>query len=81
MERVARGRTAGLELLLFIDKNISSKGDFSAPIPSILVSAFERGHEILRSTQTSGRISGVFESKEGEVEWRRATLRFSLSKS
>ena len=47
MEQVARGRTAGLELLQFIDKNISSKGEFSAPIPSIFVSASERGNEIL----------------------------------
>ena len=69
MERVARGRTAGLELLPFLDKNIYSKGDFSAPIPSIFVSAFERGHEILRSTQTLGQISGVFERKKVEVRF------------
>ena len=50
MERVARGRTAGLKLLPFIDKNFSSKRDFSQPIPSIFVFAFERGHEILQST-------------------------------
>ena len=67
MERVARGRAARLELLLFIENDIPSKGDFSAPIPSVFVSAFERGHEILRSTQTSGQISGVFEKENVEV--------------
>ena len=71
VEWVACGRTAGLELLPFIDKNISSKGDFSAPIPAILVSAFERGHEILQSTQTSSQISGVFERKNIEVRFIR----------
>ena len=69
MERVARGRTAGLELLPFIHKNISSKGDFSTPIRSIFVSALERGHEILQSTQTSGQMSGVFERKMVEVRF------------
>ena len=47
MEQVARGRTGGCKLLPFIDKNICSKEDFSAPIPSLFVSAFGRGHEIL----------------------------------
>ena len=64
MRRVTCGRTAGLELLPFIDKEVSSKGDFSTPIPSFFVSAFERGHEILRSTQVSSQISGVFERKK-----------------
>ena len=67
MERVTRGRTAGLQLLPFIDKNISSKKDFSAPILFIFVLAFERGHKILRRTQTSSQISGVFEMKKVEV--------------
>ena len=64
IEGVARGRTAGLELLPFSDKNISSKRDFRAPIPSNFVSTFERGHEILRSTQTWGHCSGVLERKK-----------------
>ena len=78
MERVACGRTAGLELLLFINKDIPSKGDFSTPILFVFVSAFERGHEILRSIQASSQISGVFERKKlryaSLVKWRRATL-------
>ena len=67
MERIARRRTTGLELLPFLDKNIPSQGDFSAPILSIFISAFRRGHEIRRSTQTSGQITGVLERKEVEV--------------
>ena len=50
VERVARGRTAGVKLLPFIDENIPSERDFSVPMSSILVSAFERGHKIFRST-------------------------------
>ena len=65
MERVACGRTAGLELLPFIDKEISSKGNLWTPISSIFV----RGHEILRSTEASSQISGVFERKKVEVRF------------
>ena len=50
MDRVACRRTAGFELLPFIDEHIPSERDLPAPISSILVSAFERGHEIFRST-------------------------------
>ena len=64
MKRVAGGRTVGLDLLPFMDKHISSKGHFSTPILSIFVSALERGHEILRSTQVWSQISGVFERKK-----------------
>ena len=46
MEQVARGRAAGLQLLPFIDKNIPSERDPSPPMSSILVPAFERGHEV-----------------------------------
>ena len=67
MERVVRGRNTGLQLLPFIDENIPSELDHSAPISSILVSAFERGNEIFRSTQTSSQISGVLESKKVDV--------------
>ena len=42
LERVARGRTAGLQLLPFIDENIPSERNLAAPMSSILVSAFER---------------------------------------
>ena len=37
MERAACGRTAGLELLPFIHKDIPSKGNRSTPIPSLFV--------------------------------------------
>ena len=63
MERVACRGTAGLELLPFIDKDISSKGNFSGPVPSILVSAFEGGHEILQSSQASSQIIGSSKGK------------------
>ena len=53
MKRVTCERTAGFKLLPFIDKDIFSEGNFLTPIPSIFVSALERGHEILRSTQAS----------------------------
>ena len=69
MERVACGRIAVLELLPFIHKDISSKGDWSTPIPSIFVSAFERGREMLRSTQALSQISGVFERKKVELRF------------
>ena len=58
MERVACRGTAGVELLPFTDKDISSKGNFPGPVPSILVSAFEGGHEILQSSQASSQIIG-----------------------
>ena len=67
VERVARGRIAGLELLSFIDENIPSERDLSAPMSSIFVSAFERGHGAFRGTQTSNQISGVLERKEVDV--------------
>ena len=66
MKRVTCGRTVGLELLPFMDKDISSKGNLSTPIRSIFVSAFKRGHEILRSTQGSSQISSVFDRKKVE---------------
>ena len=58
-----------IELLGFIHKDISSKGDFSTPTLCIFVSAFERGHEILRRTQTLSQISGVFDRKKVEVRF------------
>ena len=67
MERVARGRTAGLELLPFFNKNISSKRDLLAPMPSILVFAFKWGHEIFGSNQTSRQISGFLDRKKVDV--------------
>ena len=67
VERVARGRIAGLELLPSIDENIRSEGDLSAPMSSIFVSAFEGGHEVFRGTQTSNQISGVLKRKEVDV--------------
>ena len=67
VERVARGLTAGFELLPFIDENIPSERDLSAPMLSILVSALERGHEIFQSTQTPSQISGVRERKKVDV--------------
>ena len=68
-KRVTCGQTAGLELFLFIKKDISSKGNFSTPGPSVLVSAFEGGHEILRSSQASSQTSGVFERKNVDARF------------
>ena len=42
VERVARGRIAGFGLLTFINENIPSKRDVSAPMSSIFVFAFKR---------------------------------------
>ena len=67
MKRVTCGQTAGLEIFLFIDKDISWKGDFSTPVPSVLVSAFPGGHQIISSSQASSQISRVFERKKVEV--------------
>ena len=64
VERVARGRIARLQLFPFIDENIPSERDLSTPMPSIFISAFERGHKVFRGTQTSTKISGVLERKE-----------------
>ena len=67
VERVTRGRVAGLELLPFIGVNIPSEFDPWTPPSSILVSAFEGGHEVFRCTQASELISGVQERKEVDV--------------
>ena len=67
VERFARGRIAAFQLLPFIDENMPSEWDLSAPMSSIFVSAFERGHEVFRGTQTSNQISGVLERKEVDV--------------
>ena len=67
MKRVTLGQTAELGLVLFIDKEISSKGDFSTPVLSVFVSAFPGGHEILRSSQALSQIDGVFEREKIEV--------------
>ena len=67
VEGVTRGRIAGLELLPFIGENIPSEFYRSAPTSSILVSAFQGGHEVFRRTRTSHQISGVHERKEVDV--------------
>ena len=40
MKWVARGRTARHEVLSLIDITISSKGNFSTPVLSVLISTF-----------------------------------------
>ena len=67
MERVARGRVTGLELLPVIDENIPSERDHSTPMLSIFVAAFESGHEVFWGTQTSKQISGVLKRKKVDV--------------
>ena len=67
VEWVTRWRVAGLELLPFIGVNIPSEFGGSTPTLSILVSAFEGGHEVFRGTQASNQISGVHERKEVDV--------------
>ena len=67
VERVTRGRIAGLELLPVIGVNISSEFDCSTPTSSGLISAFKGGHEVFRGTQASNQISGVHERKEVDV--------------
>ena len=67
VERVARGRIAGLELLPFIDENIPLERNCSTPMSSIFLSTFESGHEVFGGTQTSNQISGVPARKEVHV--------------
>ena len=67
VERVTRGRIAGLELFPFIGENIPSELERSTPSSSIFVSAFERGHEVVRGTQTSNQIGGVLYRREVDV--------------
>ena len=67
VERVARGRNVGLELLPFIHEKIPLEWDLSAPMSSILISAFERGHEVFRGSQALNQISGVLERKKVDV--------------
>ena len=67
LERVTRGRIAGLALPPFIGENIPSEFDRSTPTSFILVSAFEGGHEVFQGTQMSNKVSGVHERKEVDV--------------
>ena len=67
MRRVARDRTAGLEVLSLVDIKISSIRNLSTPVLSLFIYAFPGGHEILRSSQASIQVGGVFERKKVDI--------------
>ena len=74
MKRVACGQAAGPELVSLVDINISSKKNLATPVLFVIIPAFPGGHEILRSSQASSQIGGVFERKKVDVpfvgRWR-----------
>ena len=67
VEQVTRRRVPGLELLPFIGVDIPLEFDRSTPTSSILVSAFQGGHEVFRGTHASNQISGVHERRDVDV--------------
>ena len=65
---VACGRTAGFELFWFIDIHISSIGNLLAPVMSmVFIPTSPRGHEVLRTPQTSGKICTIFEREKADI--------------
>ena len=68
VKRITRGRTSGFELFSFVDIGISSIGNQAAAImPMVVIPTFPGGHEVLRSSQTSGKISTIFEEKKADI--------------
>ena len=67
MKRVTRGRTAGLEVLSFVDIDISSIRYLLAAIPSFVVSTIPGGHEVLRSSHASSQICTIFEREKPDI--------------
>ena len=67
VERVTRRGVARPEPHPFIGVDIPSEFDRLTPTSSILVSAFEGGHEVFRGTHASNQISGAHERKEVDV--------------
>ena len=68
MKWVTRGRTAGVELLSFVDIHISSKGPQAAPIiPEVIISTFPGRHEVLRSSQMLDNISTILEGEKAGI--------------
>ena len=67
VERVARRRVVGPDLLPFISVDIPSGLDRSTPTSSTFECGFEGGHDVFRGTHASNQISGVHERKEVDV--------------
>ena len=67
MERLACGRSAGLELLPFINEHIPWERDLWPPISCILVSAFERDLRYFEVPRYRAKISGVLEREKVDV--------------
>ena len=67
VERVARRRVFGLDLLPFISIDIPSELDRPTPTSSTFVSGFEGGHEVFRGTHASNQIGGIHERKEVDI--------------
>ena len=67
MNRVARGQTTRLELLLFVHIDISSIRNLSAPVLSSVVSTFPGGNEVLRSSEASSGICRIFAKEKVDI--------------
>ena len=79
MKQIARGRTAGLKLLSFVDKHISSIRNLSAPVlHQADMRYFEAPRRRVRSAQSSKGKSLIYLSLVG---CRRTTFWISFSKS
>ena len=65
VNRVTRGRTAGFELFSFVDIHISLIGNqWALVMPTVVIPTFPGGHEVLGSSETSGKIFTIFERKK-----------------
>ena len=72
MKRVARGRTAGSELLSFVDILISSIRNLPVPVlPMIVIPTFPGGHQLLQSYQMSDKMCTIFERKKADTAFVR----------
>ena len=67
MRRIARGRTVGLELLSFVDIDISSIRNLSTPVLSSVVSTFHGRHEIPRSSKALSQSCPMFQAEKVDI--------------
>ena len=84
VKQVTCGQGARFELFSFVNIHIPSIGDEPASImPMVVIPTFQGGHGVHRSSEPSGKICAIFESKKGDISsvgGRRATFWKSLSK-
>ena len=68
MKRITGGRTAGFELLSFVDIHMSSKGNRWAPVsPQGIIYTFSGGDKVLLSSKTSDDISTIFRGEKAGI--------------